>query len=63
MARRPDYWKKEEVWSREDLEEIARNLAVLSEPAVRAKFINGRIESVRSSTAARFPPRGRSRNS
>jgi hypothetical protein len=34
MARRPDFGKKEEVWTREELEEIARNLAVLSEPAV-----------------------------
>jgi hypothetical protein len=35
MARRPDFGKKEEIWSRVDLKEIARNLAVLSEPAVR----------------------------
>jgi hypothetical protein len=34
LARRPDYWNKEEVWSREELKEITRNLAVLSEPAV-----------------------------
>jgi hypothetical protein len=35
MARRPDFWKKEEIWSREDLKEIARNLSVLSESDVR----------------------------
>ncbi len=35
MARRPDLGKKEEIWSVEDLKEISRNLAVLSEPAVR----------------------------
>jgi hypothetical protein len=34
IARRPDFGEKEEVWTREELEEIARNLAVLSEPAV-----------------------------
>jgi hypothetical protein len=34
MARRPDFGKKEEVWTREELEEIVRNLGVLSEPAV-----------------------------
>jgi hypothetical protein len=38
MARRPDFSKKEEIWTREDLEEIARNLAVLSEPAVREVY-------------------------
>jgi hypothetical protein len=38
VARRPDFGKKEEVWTREELEEIARNLAVLSEPAVREVY-------------------------
>jgi hypothetical protein len=34
MARRPDFGKEEEIWTREELNDIARNLAVLSEPAV-----------------------------
>jgi hypothetical protein len=37
MARRPDFGK-EEIWSAEDLKEITRNLAVLSEPAVREVY-------------------------
>jgi PP-loop superfamily ATP-utilizing enzyme len=35
MARRPDYWKKEEVWSHEDLKEIKRSLSLLGEAGVR----------------------------
>jgi hypothetical protein len=38
MARRPDFRNKEEIWSAEDLKGIARNLAVLSEPAVREVY-------------------------
>jgi len=38
MARRPDFGKKQEIWTREQLDEIARNLAVLSEPAVREVY-------------------------
>jgi hypothetical protein len=38
MAHRPEFGRKEEVWSRKELEEIARNLAVLSEPAVREVY-------------------------
>jgi hypothetical protein len=38
MARRPEFGNNEEVWSREDLKEITRNLAVLSEPAVREVY-------------------------
>jgi hypothetical protein len=38
MARRPDFGRKEEIWTREELNEIARNLAVLSEPAVREVY-------------------------
>jgi hypothetical protein len=30
MARRPDYGKKQEIWSRKDLEEMPRNLAALN---------------------------------
>lgn len=35
MARRPDPGKKEEMWTRADLDEIARNLSLLSEHGVR----------------------------
>ena len=35
MARRPDFGKKEPVWSSEELKEIAHNLALLSEHGVR----------------------------
>ncbi|MBV8051200.1 MAG: hypothetical protein JOZ80_08435 [Acidobacteriaceae bacterium] len=35
MARRPELGKPEEVLSRDDLKELARNLSLLSEPAVR----------------------------
>jgi hypothetical protein len=38
VARHPDLGKKEEIWTRKDLNEIARNLAVLSEPAVREVY-------------------------
>jgi hypothetical protein len=61
MPRRPDFGKKEEVWSREDLKEIARNLAVLSEPAVREVYQRAYRES-RSSTAEHFPQHDRCKN-
>jgi PP-loop superfamily ATP-utilizing enzyme len=35
VARHPDFGEKEKIWSREDLKEIARNMAVLSEHSVR----------------------------
>lgn len=35
MARRPDFGKEEPIWTAEDLKEISRNLASLSEHAVR----------------------------
>jgi hypothetical protein len=38
MARRSDLGNKEQVWSREDLKEISRKLAVLSEPGVRESY-------------------------
>jgi hypothetical protein len=34
MARRPNL-EKEKIWRREDLKEIAHNLSLMSEPAVR----------------------------
>jgi hypothetical protein len=35
MARRPDFARKEEIWSRDDLKEILHNLSLLSEDGVR----------------------------
>ncbi len=35
MARRPDLGKREETWSRKDLDEIRHNLSLLSEHGVR----------------------------
>ena len=35
MARRPDFGKREEFWTRDELKEINRNLSLLSEPSVR----------------------------
>lgn len=55
MARRPDLGKKEETWTAEDLKEIARNMAVLSEHAVREIYQRAYRECaiINSST---FPP-------
>jgi hypothetical protein len=38
MARRPDYGKKQEIWSGKDLEEMPRYLAALNEPAGREVY-------------------------
>lgn len=35
MARRPDFGKHEEIWSRKDLDEMQHNLSLLSEQGVR----------------------------
>lgn len=35
MARRPELGKQEQVWSRKDLDEMQRNLSLLSEHGVR----------------------------
>jgi hypothetical protein len=55
MARRPDFRKQEKVWSAEDLKEIGRNLAVLSEHAVHEVYQRAYRECaiINSST---FPP-------
>jgi PP-loop superfamily ATP-utilizing enzyme len=55
MARRPEFGKQEKVWSTEDLKEISRNLAVLSEHAVREVYQRAYRECaiINSST---FPP-------
>jgi len=38
MARRPSFGGGEKIWSAEDLKEIGRNLALLSEHAVREVY-------------------------
>jgi hypothetical protein len=55
MARRPDFGKGERIWSREDLKEIGRNLAVLSEHGVREFYQRAHRECaiINSQT---FPP-------
>jgi hypothetical protein len=55
MTRRPDFGRREEVWSAEDLEEIARNLAVLSEPAVR-EFYQRAYRECAIINSRTFPP-------
>jgi len=35
MARRPDPWKKEDILSRDELKDLSRRLALLSESSVR----------------------------
>src|SRR5579872_4868334 len=39
MARRPDLGKREEIWSRKDLDEIMHNLSLLSEHGVREFYL------------------------
>jgi hypothetical protein len=55
MARRHEFGNKEPMWSHEDLKEIARNLAVLSEHGVREFYQRAYRECaiINSST---FPP-------
>lgn len=55
MARRPDFGKREEAWTREDLAEIVRNLAVLSEPAVR-EFYQRAYRECAIINSRTFPP-------
>jgi hypothetical protein len=55
MARRPDFGRREEVWTPEDLKEIARNLAVLSEPAVR-EFYQRAYRECAIINSRTFPP-------
>jgi hypothetical protein len=38
MARRPDFSKREEIWTQEQLKEINRNLSLLSESSVREVY-------------------------
>jgi hypothetical protein len=54
MARRPEVGRKDEVWSAEDLKEISRNLAVLSEHAVR-DFYQDAYRRCRIINSSTFP--------
>jgi len=55
MARRPDLGNKEQIWSRDDLKEISRNLAVLSEPGVR-EFYQRAYRECAIIDSRTFPP-------
>lgn len=55
MARRQDLGKKEEVWNRDDLKEIARNLALLSEHGVR-EFYQRAYRECAIINGRTFPP-------
>jgi len=55
MARRPDPGRKEEIWTREDLREITRNLSLLSEHRVR-EFYERAYRECRIINSHTFPP-------
>jgi hypothetical protein len=55
MARRPEIGKREEVWSRDDLKEIMRNLALLSEHGVR-EFYQRAYRECAIINSQTFPP-------
>ena len=55
MARRPDFDKKEEAWSREDLQAIMHNLSLLSEHGVR-EFYDRAYRECRIINSQTFPP-------
>ena len=55
MARRPDSGTKEEIWTRQDLKEIMRNLSLLSEPGVR-EFYERAYRECRIINSHTFPP-------
>ena len=51
----PDFGKKEEVWTREDLKEIMQNLSHLSEHGVR-EFYERAYRECRIINSQTFPP-------
>lgn len=55
MARRPDFGKREEIWTREDLKEITHNLALLSEHGVR-EFYQRAYRECNIINSHTFPP-------
>jgi hypothetical protein len=54
MARRPDFGKREDIMSREDLDALAENLAHLSMPAV-LDFYQHAYRSCRIINSSTFP--------
>ncbi|HZP64027.1 MAG TPA: hypothetical protein VFB28_11475 [Terriglobales bacterium] len=55
MARRPEFNNREEVLSRNDLKELARNLSLLSEHAVRDFYQSAHRECAIINSRT-FPP-------
>jgi hypothetical protein len=55
MARRPGFGEKEKIWSRDDLKEIMRNLAGLSEHGVR-EFYQRAYRECAIINSQTFPP-------
>ena len=55
MARRPDPGKKEETWTRKDLDQILHNLALLSEHGVR-EFYQRAYRECAIINSQTFPP-------
>jgi hypothetical protein len=55
MARRPDLGKKEEIWTREDLDAMLHNLSLLSEHGVR-EFYQRAYRQCAIINSQTFPP-------
>lgn len=55
MARRPDPGKKEETWTRRDLDQILHNLSLLSEHGVR-EFYQRAYRECAIINSQTFPP-------
>lgn len=54
MARRPDYWKREEILSRDELKTLRERLAHLTEPSVRDLYERA-YQSCRIINRSTFP--------
>jgi hypothetical protein len=55
MARRPDLGKREEIWSRRDLDEMQHNLSLLNEHGVR-EFYQRAYRECAIINSHTFPP-------
>jgi len=55
MARRPEISKKEQIWTREELDEIMHNLSLVSEHGVR-EFYERAYRECRIINSQTFPP-------
>jgi len=55
MARRPDPGRKEDIWTRKDLDEMSRNLSLLSEHGVR-EFYQRAYRQCAIINSSTFPP-------